>query len=321
MAWHSFSKLTSSTRHTAISIYAEHLKRNIWSYGRPCEGPIPESLGGINPHHLTNALRRLAGEGRIREEIDETRGGRRVPVIVPTDQRKHMTKVAKAAARKRILQARYLGGAEQSSRGVNVIGDAGEIVTHRSLSAAGPIGIKVFNERGGRIENLLGQHVAGGPLDAAAQLIVEVDAVLGVVTIPIEVKNLRPWLYPRAAENYQLLDKSARLQIAFPNHLIMPVMVLRRAHFLSFAMAKHLGLFFVQFPFSAQPILPHNTVNREHLAEVEAELGYTFLVSDEVLPGLTKGFVDDLPPQALTFSRRWHILPGRASIPDDEIPW
>lgn len=196
---------------------------------------LPGTPRGINPHHISNALRRLTASGKIREEVHGTRGGRhgerRIAVIVPTDQRNRKTKIEKAAMRKRLLQGRYLGWAEQSSRGVNVIGDAGEAVTLASLVAAGPIGIRVLGSRGGRISHLLGRPVDGGPLGAAAQLIVDDGDTPTVVTVP---KNLRPWLYPRAPELYQLLDKAARLQIAFPNTLIMPLMVLRRAHFLTY---------------------------------------------------------------------------------------
>ncbi len=32
------------------------------------------------------------------------------------------------------------------------------------------------------------------------------------MTVPIEVKNIRHWIYPGAWELHQLLDKAARLQ-------------------------------------------------------------------------------------------------------------
>ena len=172
---------------------------------------------GYNPHVLTNARNHLIATGQIEAVTGRARGGREITVYGLANRRqlRRETKFDVVAARKRLLETRYLGWAEGSAR-ARVIGDAGELVTHRSLHAAAASGYRIVNptHRLGNVEILFNRPVPGGSLDNAAHLIVDTPHGESVVTVVIEVKNLRAWLYPRAEEIYQLLDKAAQLQIA-----------------------------------------------------------------------------------------------------------
>lgn len=167
--------------------------------------------GGIDPHHLTNGLQQLLRDGVVEEMPGVTRGGREVSVYVLTNRSGRVSPTEDAAARKRLLQTRYLGWAEGSKRGPNVIGAGGELVVRTSLQAANASSpsYRIFNPDGREVNRLFNAPIAGGPLDAAAQLIIEGDETEEIVTVPMEVKNLRSWIYPRAEELFQLLDKAA----------------------------------------------------------------------------------------------------------------
>jgi hypothetical protein len=46
----------------------------------------------------------------------------------------------------------------------------------------------------------------------------------------VEVNNVRYRIYPETAEFYDLHDKAARLQVAYPGHPFVPVLLCRRGH-------------------------------------------------------------------------------------------
>jgi len=104
----------------------------------------------VDPHHLSNARRKL--EGLAIETVTlPTRGGRDIGILVPSDQTGIRTAVARAAARKRILAARYLSWAQGSStfrRGI--IGPTGERVVRRSLIQSG--GLRLISP--GRVKSI-----------------------------------------------------------------------------------------------------------------------------------------------------------------------
>jgi hypothetical protein len=80
----------------------------------------------------------------------------------------------------------------------------GELVSHASLAgaAAYPVGYRLFSE-GREVCNLVGAPIPIGPIDDAAVLITGEDDPT-ILTVMIEVKNLRSWLYPSADEIQQL---------------------------------------------------------------------------------------------------------------------
>jgi hypothetical protein len=125
-----------------------------------------------------------------------------------------------------------------------------------------------------------------------------------IVAIPIEVKNLRDWLYPWSGEVYQLLDKSARLQQRHPDQLIVPLLIARRLHFTTFREAKALGFLGIE----TKRHYIAATVDEEALAEVRVELGFLDLVAESgpdalIVRRLVKTLPKELERSAATWRR------------------
>ena len=139
--------------------------------------------------------------------------------------------------------------------------------------------------------------------DAAHLLLPDGRGGAAYLTLPIEVKNVRHWMYPSAWEIYQLLDKAARLLAQHPDHRLVPVLVCRRAHYTTFFMARDLG--FLVFETILQPILPHSDVKETALTEVREELGYQLERTDDPLPLLTQSFRERVPEHAIRTATRW----------------
>lgn len=259
----------------------------------------------IDPHHLSNARRRLLDDGVIELTMGRARGGRELAVLGLRNRYRRETAFSRAAGRKRLLETRYLGWAGGEG---NAIGSAGELVSHASLvdAAAEGIGYRLLGD-GRALRQLPGISIPGGPIDDAAMLIVD-HPVLGpvVITVIIEVKNLRPWLYPTAVELYQLLAKAATIKQGHPERYLTPVLVVRRVHYLTYRMAKHLGFLILDFDNAAQPIRTLESVDPMLVAEVRQELGYDLLLTDgQALVGLARKFRYTIPKQALATAEAW----------------
>lgn len=220
----------------------------------------------VEPHHLSEARSQLVAEGTIVASTGPTRGGSQVTVLHLAGA--HGRRFDDATARKRILTARYYGWARGTRTRAGRFGPAGENAVREALAAAAPSGYTIENP-GREVENLLGIHLRGS-LDAAAHYLVrDDDGIPGnVITVPIEVKNLRDWIYPSSREQYQLLSKAAMVQDARPQRLIAPVLVCRRAHITTMRMAKQLGFFII--PIERQYV---HQVDEAALIELRAELG------------------------------------------------
>ncbi len=262
----------------------------------------------IDPHHLTTARHRLLAEGKIVETAIRTRGGAPIHIVTLAPQRGVATLIDTASARKRLLQARYFGWtrAHKSRKVPNLIGKAGEVVTHASLleAAATGAGYALLNPSTGQVSTLFNRDVPIGPLDNAAALTVFDENGYPVpVVVVVEVKNIREWIYPRAAELYQLLSKAAQLQAAQPNQRFVPVLVCRKPHHTLFAYAKALG--FVVFYTIVQPILMHSDAPPEAVGEVVNELGYNLEIMQGPHKGLSGAFAKTLPKEALAAATRW----------------
>jgi hypothetical protein len=91
---------------------------------RPYHDPASGRLlkGGLNPHHLTNARKNLLEDEMIEEITQHTRGGTSINIMALSNRGRQKTAFEKAAARKRLLQARYLSWTKAS--GGNVRFDA-----------------------------------------------------------------------------------------------------------------------------------------------------------------------------------------------------
>jgi hypothetical protein len=283
---------------------AEHAA--VWSEieAKAADSRWPGLPRSIDPHHLTNARRILEDSGDLVPTIAITRGSRPIEVL-------HLAGTAKrrwtpAAARKRLLQARYHGWATGTLRHPKgLIGGAGEAVVHASLVHAAPAGYRLAERKGDDVRRLLGAPVPGGPLDNAAHLLLmKDDAPAGHVTVLIEVKNVRHWLYPTAIELFQLLDKAAQLQLAHPDRRFVPVIVCRRAQKLTFRMAKTLGFYVIDA--HRQFMTPSADVHAVRLDEVRNELGYFDLIThDGALQYIVEHFEMHLPKVAERSASRW----------------
>lgn len=253
-----------STEHAVV-------RREIES--RISEGYFQSSNQNIDPHHVTNALRFLTDErGEFEWVTAPTRGqGKQpVPTLQPVDRTGRATKIEQAAARKRLLYGRYTGWASGTQRHPHgLVGPAGEAATRAGIIQSEVV-VPLAGDAGA-VSNPLGVAVPG-PLDSAGFIVpLDSQGLPGVpVTLLFEVKNLRQWIYPSAAEVYQLLGKAVVVQQARPDAAVLPTLVCRRAHPTLFWMAGQLG--FVVIPMDRQFLGPH--VEEAKYLEVRNELHF-----------------------------------------------
>jgi hypothetical protein len=195
---------------------------------RITDEPWPTVGHPIDKHHLSTAHIQLLRRGQIEQNKTDTRGGREVTIIQPTDVGRRATAVAKAAQRKRVLLARYLGWASGSRTRPGIIGPAAERVVHQPLKETATF--RMMRPAGGSVSEFLGCEIRG-PLDSAVIFTpMSHDGLPGQpIAVPIEVKNIRDWIYPSSQELYQLLEKAAQLKQLRPEIPIVPLLVCRRA--------------------------------------------------------------------------------------------
>lgn len=271
---------------------------------------VVPSLGyHIDPHHLSSARTDLLREGKIAPSATATRGGSEVTVWSPVGGRR-TTAIAKAAQRKRLLFARYLGWAQGTAKQAGVIGAAAERSVHASLLRSGTF--QLTRPEGGNVREFLGVTVPIGALDNAALYVpARPDGTPATpVAVPMEVKNLRDWIYPTSQELYQLLDKAAQLQALRPGVAIAPVLVCRRAHFTTFRMAKAFGFFVIQT--KRQYI---SGVDETNLAEVRNELGFRDLIAGTEADDLVvRRLRDTFPKMATDTAARWKATTANAAL-------
>jgi hypothetical protein len=213
---------------------------------RVAEGEFASSTGNINPHHITTALRSLQKTGELIYDRAPARGGRiEIVTIQPANQHRRATKIEKAAARKRLLYARYSGWAQGTVRHPKgLIGPAGEAAVRGALLRAGTL--QPATPDAGEVSELLGTHLPG-PVDSAGYMVPLAGGIPGrPVTLLIEVKNIRSWIYPSSAELYQVLNKASLLQLQHPAQPIIPLLACRKVHATTFWMAKQLGFVVVE---------------------------------------------------------------------------
>jgi hypothetical protein len=270
------------------------------------------STNNIDPHHITTALRELRDSGRI-EWIETTaRGGQKITTIQPVDTARRATKITKAAARKRLLLARYNGWAQSSARyPQGLIGPAGEQAVRTALASSGRL--QPAEPGFAETRRLLGVTLTG-PLDSAGYLVPLSSAgVPGApVTVAIEVKNIRSWIYPQSVELYQLLDKATTLQEHHPAQPILPVLVCRRAHETTFWMAQQLG--FTVIAMERQFV---DKVDPDDLLEIRNELHFQDLyVATEPAVRVRDRFRATLPTYATQYAAEWQTTCADAPTAD-----
>lgn len=298
------------------AIGEEAIRELLAEQGAAIRGEIESRLGDrgpaprpVHPHIVTNALRGLVARGEaVRSGPVRTRGRRQISVYhAPIVEGVNKGLIEDAAARKRLLQARFLSWAVASKRYPSgLIGPAGNLALHAALTSPDLTGKFALLRNDGRdVGHVLGLPVPGGPLDSAAYV---VGIQGGVPTAPVlalfEVKNIRHWIYPSSVELYQLLYKAAAIQQANPAHAIAPVLICRRRHFWARQMAVDLGFFVIEL--HDQFLLPSVSVTDESLEEVRTGLGYSTLVRLEgAPPRLIQSLGDAFLPHALSTAERW----------------
>jgi len=259
----------------------------------------------IDPHHLTTARQQLLQRGwlKLSPPIDASS----TRLMHPSDERGKKRMISEASKRKRRLHGRMDKWARPTSRyPAGLIGEAGERVVRASLEAAALRGMRPVFPGGGEAAGLLGAPVPGGPLDAAAwaDQLDEHGRSTGSVLCPIEVKNIRHWLYPIHHELFQLLHKSALLQRDNPDEPIHPVLITRKRAWITEQMSRDLG--FRVIDLNKQFVLPTEDVDERQVEEVRQELGYTDLTrSDKADPALTSVLAGSVRTTAQTNAKLW----------------
>lgn len=280
-------------------------------------GP-PDGRPRPQPHHLTTARQRMLQAGILEQVKESTRGkDRTITTYSLTPGSKRAQRVA---ARKRLLQARYLSWGQQSSEWGEAapIPAALERVIHASLVQAAPHGYHLIRPDGGEVDRLFGAKVPGGPLDHAAHYTaVGADGMpLTPVTVPIEAKNLRQWIYPQTQELYQLLDKSAQLQQAHSNARLMPVLVCRQMHPLAGVMARQMGFHIIStWRQYVRPVVTrYDDTAQRKFEEVRDELGYNLEPHEDAVEQMVNQFIKTLPKRTEEASQRWAEVCGRENV-------
>ncbi len=246
------------------------------------------------PHVVQIARSRLVRSGELVEVTERGRGGRLVKLYSVAETKGRAKAVDAALKRKRLLMNRYYGWAQGTDSYEGITGPAAEIVSHTTIIRSG-IGTLLSNptSQTGNVDTFLGRPVPIGPLDNGFLFIpLDTDGNLRLstsVAVPVEVKNLREWIYPSTRELFQLLTKAALLQRDLHETPLVPLLICRRAHTTTHRMAKAMGFFVIQA--RQQFIQEHSRATKEAINEVRSELGLFDLVvasdtSVHILSGL-----------------------------------
>jgi hypothetical protein len=196
-----------------------------------------------------------------------------------------------------------------------LVGPAGERAVHDALRRAAGHGLTFVNPDTGKVRSLLGADVPGGPLDNAlwiTQLDPSTARPRPQVLAPIEVKNIRHWVYPSSDEIFQLLYKAAALQAAHPDVPIYPIFFCRARSYTLDRMARDLGFRVVNA--RQQFLLRNSTVRREILEGVRSGLGFSDLVLlDEAEVAITTlaDVARLFPREASANALRWASIGAR----------
>lgn len=243
----------------------------------------------IEPHHLSTARQQLGQEGIIVEIEEATRGGRPIGTLHRTDLPKRETVIDRAAARKRLLQARYQRWGFGDKSTAALLGPSGERVARASLAAATYAGLRSISSDFGPVGKLLGVEFPG-KFDSGVYMpsLIDDDTPGPTITVPIEVKNRRGWVYPTTAQLHQLLAKAAHLQTMRPDTPIVPVLICRRFHFTTQKMAKQLGFFVIA---AKNQFIDWPEDDTRLLDEVVDELGYLDLINHSGANEEITGFI------------------------------
>lgn len=268
---------------------------------RIAEGYFANSSENIDPHHITSALRELHKSDVIRSESGATRGGHEITTLhLVTPPAKSRTAAARAAARKRLLMARYTGWSQGTVKNPHgLIGPAGETAVRTALHAAGAM--QPASPDFGHVSHILGTTLPG-PADSGGYLVPLSGGLPGApVTVLVEVKNVRSWIYPSSEELVQVLNKCRVLKQAHPDLPVVGVLACRRAHPTTFWMAKQLGFMVIDMNVQFAGNVPEGDLdevrNELHLTDLRVGTGPSLRVRDRV--------AKTLPSIVTTIAERW----------------
>lgn len=268
----------------------------------------------VYPHVLTHARRDLIAERLVDSTKAATRGGGTIETFHLANTTGRTTKIKHAAGRKRLLLARYYGWASGSTTYPHgFIGPAGESTIRQAIIDSGAL--SVTTPGAGEVTNALGLNLTPtGSLDSGGFMpaLNDKGIPLGTVYVPVEIKNIRDWVYPQTAELYQLLDKSAQLQRSAPDASILPVLATRRINHTLRFLAQRLGFKVLE---TRQQYI--RAVSDDELADIRTELGFMDLMRIEdgtTRPELRRFFREALPVKALEYAANW-----RTTVIDHEL--
>jgi hypothetical protein len=304
------SDWVARAREAVVELLADELAAPVVEVeARICDRPWRDQPKPIDPHLVTKARKDLETSGLIDRVEATTRGGGSVALLQPNPIPPGKTRAAQdAAARKRLLLARWRSWSRGTQHMPNLIGAGGEAVVHQSLVGASPFGYRLVQPSRGEVATLYGDPVPGGSLDNAAWLSpmdVRTQTPLGMTfLVPVEVKNVRHWLYPNHEEPFQLLHKAAGLANAHPEHPVLPILVCRKAHYRTLLLARDLG--FLVFQTRSQYVQPSERIREGRFEEVRAELGFEDLqLTADANPMLVEWLSTTPHREAAKYSERW----------------
>lgn len=281
---------------------------------RLSEPGIEPTSDDIEPHILGLALAALINEGVVVEDTTGSTPSKPVKTITLKERIPGSgTSVARTASNKRALFSRYLGWATGTGKGrPGIFGEAGESAVRKAL---GPRITEVEDR-----SKILGVELKkpGGqpaPVDLCGYMIPfdEKGFPAGSpVTVVVEVKNVRHYIYPQHSEVWQLLGKAARISEGAPDYFILPILVCRKAQRPTIYMAKNLGFMVVEM--RAQ--FAGDTDTKE-IDEVRKGLHFIDLKpGDEPSKYLKKQLYETAPRIAEKFSKRWHQINSDKQVHD-----
>lgn len=154
----------------------------------------------IDSHVTGTALNemRLAGE-LVVERDAPSKGGHRIDTYQPSAQYKRRTAIAAAARRKRALYARYLSWAGSTVRYPNgFIGPAGEAATRFAILESGAV--QPAAPYAGPVSRILNVSLPGAADSGGYMSPLLRGIPQSPVTVLVEVKNIREWIYPSSSE-------------------------------------------------------------------------------------------------------------------------
>lgn len=269
----------------------------------------------IDPHIAGPAIGQMTKAGELVQATEQTRGGRAITTFFLNPALPRRTKTLedafnhsvasrpslttaqqRAAARKRLLYARYLSWTSGSKSRAGTAGPAAEEAERIAL--AGVPGLAPLAANFGpvaRIEDL----ILPGPLDSGAA--VATSPLIPPTLALIEVKNVRDWIYPNSEEPWQLIWKSLHVSTERPSWRIVPVLVCRRCHPTLIWMAQSLGMLIVE-TYSA----PMGPVDQQDLDPVRRELSLNDLKTGNEPPAVLRRWTaNTLPSYAGQSADRW----------------